>query len=132
MFKFMGYICTAHACIDSALHVSRHCTHDPGQAPIGHNQHLIKPFAKTRVLTFQGRDEKMLKWCVIACVLALAAAQTPTRPVFSETFYASGEVELHVAEETRFGKCDCTLFTRYLKARIINFYYRIINDNYYR
>lgn len=56
------------------------------------------------------KDETMLKWCVIVCVLALAVAQTPTRPVFSETFYASGEVELHVAEETRFGKCEWSLF----------------------
>lgn len=57
----------------------------------------------------EGRDKKMLKLVVIACVLALAAAQTPTRPVFPGTFYASGEVELHVAEETRFGKCESNL-----------------------
>ena len=52
----------------------------------------------------------MLKCCVIACVVALAVAQTPTRPVFPETFYAFGEVELHAAEETAFGKCECSLY----------------------
>ena len=68
------------------------------------------PCPETLTFCLQDKDEMMLKCCVIACVLALAAAQTPTRPVFSETFYASGEVELHVAEETRFGKCECILF----------------------
>ena len=48
----------------------------------------------------------MLKFSVIACLLAVAVAQTPVRPVFPETFYASGEVELHLAEETHFGKCE--------------------------
>lgn len=52
----------------------------------------------------------ILKLSVIACLLAVAVAQTPARPVFPETFYASGEVELHVAEETRFGKCECKNF----------------------
>ena len=52
----------------------------------------------------------MLKLSVIACLLAVAVAQTPERPKFSETFYATGEVEMHVAEETRFGKCECETF----------------------
>ena len=47
----------------------------------------------------------VIKILVLAGCLALATAQTPTRPVFAETFYASGEVELHVAQETRMGKC---------------------------
>ena len=42
---------------------------------------------------------------VLAGCLVLAMAQTPTRPIFGETFFASGEVELHTAEETGFGKC---------------------------
>ena len=48
----------------------------------------------------------MLKLCVlVSCFVLAVRAQTPTRPAFPSTFFASGEVELHVAEETRFGKC---------------------------
>ena len=79
-------------------------THDP-------NSRALIELLET--LTF-AQDKKMMKCFVIACVLALAAAQTPTRPVFADTFYASGDVELHVAEETRFGKCEFSLIARYV------------------
>ena len=57
------------------------------------------------------RRKMMFKCSLISCMLAFAMAQTPTRPVFPETFYASGEVELHVAEETRFGKCESRTYS---------------------
>ena len=49
----------------------------------------------------------MLRCSVVACLLAIAVAQTPTKPVFNESFFASGEVELHVGKpQSPFGECE--------------------------
>ena len=47
-----------------------------------------------------------MKLLIVACLIAVCAAQAPPVPMIAESFCGTGEIEFHQAEQTLFGKCE--------------------------